>query len=150
MPSKNFFFTLLSAVIVLDQVTKAFFVQFFNNKSIILLPNILSLQTVENSGIAFSISLPPIILKWLTVVLIIAIFYYFFTQEKHAKEKLTQIAYAGILGGAISNGIERIFFGKVIDFINLRHFAVFNVGDIAISLGVIILFYVYYYDGRKI
>ena len=59
------------------------------------------------------------------------------------KDKITLIALCFILGGAIGNLIDRILLGQVIDFILVyyRHnyFPVFNVADIAISLGAFLL-----------
>jgi len=55
-----------------------------------------------------------------------------------------QIALAMILGGALGNIVDRVQFGYVVDFLDLhfgswRPFYVFNVGDAAISIGVVIL-----------
>lgn len=55
-----------------------------------------------------------------------------------------QLALAMILGGALGNIVDRVQFGYVVDFLDLhfgtfRPFYVFNVGDAAISIGVVIL-----------
>ena len=55
-----------------------------------------------------------------------------------------QVALAMILGGALGNIVDRVQFGYVVDFLDLhfgswRPFYVFNVGDAAISIGVVIL-----------
>jgi len=71
------------------------------------------------------------------------------------KEKWTAISLSLILGGAIGNLINRVLYGRVIDFIDiyadwnvfflskwhdgLHHFATFNVADIAINIGAVIL-----------
>jgi signal peptidase II len=60
------------------------------------------------------------------------------------KNRLDQIALGMVLGGALGNILDRVRFGYVIDFADLhfgdfRPFLVFNVGDAAISIGVVIL-----------
>ena len=44
-----------------------------------------------------------------------------------------------ILGGTIGNGVDRIVYGFVTDFINVHFWPVFNVADSAISIGVVLL-----------
>lgn len=48
-----------------------------------------------------------------------------------------------ILTGGFLNAIERTLFGSVTDFIAVRYFAVFNIADVAITIGVILLFYTF-------
>ena len=59
--------------------------------------------------------------------------------------RLLDLGYGLTLGGAIGNGLERVFLGQVTDFISLRYFAIFNVADIAISVGILCILYVYLY-----
>ena len=61
------------------------------------------------------------------------------------------LSYSFILGGTIGNGIDRIFKGYVIDFINLNfiNFPVFNIADISINIGFIILLYNIFKNNRK-
>ena len=49
---------------------------------------------------------------------------------------LNQIAYGFLVGGAISNLVDRIRFGYVIDFIDFRIWPVFNIADTFITIGV--------------
>ncbi len=48
-----------------------------------------------------------------------------------------------ILAGGFLNAIERTLFGSVTDFITVKYFAVFNIADIAITCGVIVLVYTF-------
>ena len=52
-------------------------------------------------------------------------------------------SYSFLLGGTIGNGFDRIFSGFVIDFINLNYinFPVFNIADISINIGFLLLIY---------
>lgn len=134
-----YFYIPLIIWILLDWFTKQSALVFLQEK-IPLLGDILYLQYIENTGIAFSIQLPY--LKVLTLVLIIGIFYYYYQYEKKQKNKLLDIAFWCILSGAIWNGIERVLNGYVIDMIGVQHFAVFNLADVFINIWV--LMYLYY------
>jgi len=89
---------------------------------------------VHNTGIAFSLPIEGIILKALTIILIIIIGVYFLKYEKLRDNIYTQVAYTLILSGAIGNGIERVYFGAVTDFIAIKYFAILNFADIFISV----------------
>lgn len=92
-----------------------------------------------NTGMAFSIQIPFFILVVFTIILLGGIVYFI---SKHS-EKLTnktQIALALILGGGLGNLIDRMYLGHVIDFISIWIYPTFNIADVFISAGVIILF----------
>ena len=60
------------------------------------------------------------------------------------KNRLDQVALGMVLGGALGNILDRVRFGYVVDFADLhfgewRPFLIFNVGDAAISIAVVIL-----------
>ena len=63
--------------------------------------------------------------------------------KKNSLKSIEIYSYNFILGGTIGNGIDRIFKGFVIDFINLNfiNFPVFNIADISINIGFIFLLY---------
>lgn len=103
-----------------------------------LVGDFLYLKYTENIWIAFSIPLTWIILKILTVIIIWIIFWYYFTKDKKEKDILIDISYVLILSWAIWNWYERIFNGKVIDFVWVKYFSIFNLADVFISLWVII------------
>lgn len=94
------------------------------------------LKYVENPWIAFSIPLTWIILKIITIVFIIAIFYYYFTEEKKKNNYLVDTSFAFILWWAIGNWYERVFNWKVIDFLWVKYFSVFNLADVFITIWV--------------
>jgi signal peptidase II len=52
---------------------------------------------------------------------------------KAASERL---AWALVLSGALGNGLDRLLCGPVIDFVDLHHWPVFDVADIAVSVGI--------------
>ena len=62
---------------------------------------------------------------------------------KNTSNKLEIYSYSFILGGTIGNGLDRIMKGFVVDFININiiNFPVFNIADISINIGFILLLY---------
>jgi len=130
-------------LLLLDFFTK-FWAENILGREIHIIPNILSLQYVQNTGIAFSIPLSWIILKIITVILIFTIFWYYWTEEKKKKSQLLDFSYALIITWAIGNGWERVFNGYVVDMISLEYFAVFNLADSYICIGAIGIIYYYY------
>lgn len=106
--------------------------------------NLFNIQFVWNSGISFSAfnGVMPVIISCVTSVIIAYLLYYLF---KRANE-YECLPIAMIIGGAIGNLVDRIRFGAVADFIQwhiggLWTFpAIFNVGDVFITFGVILYF----------
>lgn len=129
------FYLLVVFLVIIDLVSKKF--AFLNlRENINLIWDFFYLKYVENTWIAFSIWLEWIILKIVTIVLISLIFYYYFTEEKKKNKPIVDISFAMILGWALWNWYERVFNWKVIDFIGVKYFAVFNLADVFISLWV--------------
>ena len=133
------FLYLSIAVILLDQFTKylmLFNYKLFVNKDFLLF----KLEFVKNYGAAFNIlSGSRIFLSIISIIFSIIIINLIFRKDT---TNITDLySYSFLLGGTIGNGIDRIFNGYVIDFIKLKfiNFPVFNIADISINLGIIIL-----------
>ena len=58
---------------------------------------------------------------------------------KRPKSPLLILALSLVLSGAVSNLIDRLFYGYVLDFIDLRFWPVFNIADSAITIGVLLM-----------
>ena len=92
-----------------------------------------------NQNIAFSLTIPFYILYPLLFLLLI---FLFFTCLKYYKEKSVLIwPWSLILLGAFSNILDRLYYQAVIDFIVLPYFTVFNLSDLYIFFGVLILIF---------
>lgn len=141
------FYILTIFLVFLDLFTKYIAKIQFQLSSNILW-DFLYFKYVENIWIAFSIWITWILLKVITIVLIIWIFYYYFSEEKKKNIKLVDLAFAFVLGWAIGNWYERIFNGKVIDFIWVKYFSVFNLADVFITLWVM-LYIIYLFISNK-
>lgn len=111
-------FLIALVIVIIDQASKLFA---RNN-----------LEYVKNTGASFGI------LKGQTsLIILITIFVIFLIIYYSRKEYI--IAFPFILGGALGNLIDRVLYGHVIDFINLRFIPTFNVADIANTIGGILL-----------
>jgi signal peptidase II len=130
---------LLTAVVVLliDQATKWLaFREVEVGESINFLPGV-SLSRVENTGIAFGAFSDRPLLVYLLMGTALAILVGFYLR--HRARSGLWLATGMLLGGAFGNAIDRISLGYVRDFLSLPHFPSFNVADMAITFGVIIL-----------
>ena len=141
--------TWISAVVVLlDQITKI-----IAHKSLtlyapkIIIPDYFNISLAYNEGAAFSfLASAGGWQRWffviLTVVVSVLVIYWIKNLKEH--EKTAAVGFALILGGAIGNLIDRLYLGKVIDFIqvhyqNIYYWPTFNIADSAITLGAAIL-----------
>lgn len=124
---------LISGLVALDQITK--YEATFLEKTIPI-TSFFRLETVKNTGIAFSIPVSPFIIIPLSVLMIL----FLLKLIKNPKtQKLEKIALGLILSGALGNLIDRIVRNHVIDFFSFWNFPIFNLADSFISIGILIL-----------
>lgn len=129
-------------ILIIDQVSKSLIEIFFNlNKSVLVIEDFFYITVVHNTGGAWSIfsnhSYLFIIASIVAIVLLIKFMFGF-------KDNLrNNIAFASLFGGIFSNLADRIFLGYVRDFLDFKIFGydypIFNVADMAIVVGVILL-----------
>ena len=136
------YFILFSTVILLiDQFTK--YLISLNYRSLINKELIFfSIKYVKNYGAAFNLfEGNRFFLSLVSIIITLCLIYLIINQKNISKEDL--LSYSFILGGTIGNGIDRLSNGYVIDFIDLNFidFPVFNIADISINIGFIILIY---------
>jgi signal peptidase II len=136
----------LATVVGLDQWSKHVASIHLSDASFELIPGVFSLSLAHNTGIAFSFPLEGSLLSGVTIALILLIIGYYWRHARRHPSLWIHAGYGLLLGGALANAYDRIFLGAVIDFLSLRHFAVFNVADMAISLGVLILLIFAYHE----
>src|SRR6185503_18660402 len=111
---------------------------------LVLLP-IFNFTYTENNGISLGLlNATTAIGRWMLVGLTSAIAVAVAVWIGREKHRLDQMALGLVLGGALGNILDRVRHGYVVDFADLhfgdfRPFLVFNVGDAAISIGVVIL-----------
>ena len=146
--TKLYFLSLSIFIVLIDQFTK--YLMFYNKKLFINKDFILfKLDFVKNYGAAFNIlSGSRIFLSLISIIFSILIIYLIF--RKNTLNSFDLYSYSFILGGTIGNGIDRIYKGFVVDFINLNiiNFPVFNIADISINIGFIFLLYNIFKNNR--
>lgn len=124
-------------VVAIDQWTKWLaFNSIQPGETVNAIPGVSFGQT-RNEGIAFGFfaGKPWLVFGLMALALGVLLFFY----GRHRGRPGLWLATGLLLGGAIGNAIDRIALGYVRDFIELPHFPSFNVADIAITLGVVIL-----------
>lgn len=125
-------------IVSLDQISKALI---FGTEARSIIGNMLWFQSEKNTGAAFSMLSGNNIFFIIFSSVLCVIFIYLLFSKKIFVSRLEKISIAIILGGAVSNLIDRILFTYVRDFIYLKfiNFAVFNIADMAITVGAILL-----------
>ncbi len=134
-------FTAAGVAYVLDRCSKVWAERTLPDAPIDVIPGVLTLRFTTNSGGAFSIGgSAPWIFATATIVVSIIIVV---TAFRH-RSTLTAVALGLILGGALGNLTDRIvrgpgFSGRVVDFVDLHVWPIFNVADSAIVVGAVLL-----------
>jgi signal peptidase II len=141
MRIRNYYFWLVAIVsLVLDIVSKqAISKNLQVMQTIPLIPNVFHFTYLRNSGAAFSWFQGHEWLRWLSLVVSLVLVVIGLVNS--FTNIWEQLGFGLILAGAAGNGIDRLFYGSVVDFIDIRliNFAVFNWADISINLGIICL-----------
>ena len=145
--TKLYFVTLSFFIVLVDQFTK--YLMFYNKKFINKDYILFKLDFVKNYGAAFNIfSGSRVFLSLISIFFSILLIYLIF--RKNTLNSFDLYSYSFILGGTIGNGIDRIYRGFVVDFINLNiiNFPVFNIADISINIGFIFLLFNFFKNNR--
>ena len=143
-PQRRQLGTLLLAALtlLLDQVSKAWALDHLASGSIRpLLPGLLQLQRISNSGAAFSLFTgAPIQLGLVSALVSLGLLVWILWRPPVGL--WSGLALGLLLGGALGNGIDRWRYGAVVDFLELVpiHFPIFNLADVAINLAVACFF----------
>ena len=144
------FWIIVLIVIALDRLSK---IAVLNNmrlgQFIELGETGLGLRYVQNTGAAFSfMSGKTGFLIFFTALLMAALCAYYF-KYRSSMSRLETVFLAMILGGGLGNFIDRLMFGYVVDFLDIRVIPIFNVADICITCGCI-LFAVFAFMGDSV
>jgi len=100
-----------------------------------LIPNLLLFNLTKNYFISFSLPLSgPILNIFIVLLIILLAIYLIFLIIKEKDRKLEIILLLFIFFGALSNLIDRLSLGFVVDYLELRYFTVFNLADVMIVI----------------
>ncbi len=135
-------FGLATLTLFIDQVTKIIMnILMQSGDKIPIIKNFFALELIENYGAAWSVFNYKV--ELLIVASIIALFIVYRYMYSFKKNKRNNLAFGILLGGIFGNLIDRIFLGYVRDFLSFQffsyHYPIFNVADIAIVVGVLLL-----------
>jgi len=148
--NKKFFLSILTILFcfILDRISKIYVIKFFvNNKDIesYYVSSNLNIIFLWNKGIAFGLlQLENVVYHLISFLIFIIILFIFYLIIKAEKEYET-IFLSCINGGALGNFFDRIYYQSVPDFIDFHinnyHWFTFNVADVFITFGIIMLLF---------
>ena len=145
------FWVVVILVVLLDQSTKAAAIEVLKNGRVTLIPGIIDLVHVENTGAAFSIGEGGGVIFILVAVAFLLGSSFFVWHEKELP--LTVVMAVGMIaGGGLGNMIDRLMNGSVTDFLCtvFMKFPVFNVADMCVTVGVVFAVVGYWiWDNRR-
>ena len=147
----KFFYLFILFAVFVDQVSKYFIIEYFNiypelliNDFLYEVNQYLNIVIVWNKGFAFGLFQNNIFsVNILYIFLIGSVILVLIIYANKLNQKYYFLIFGLIIGGALGNLIDRILYGAVVDFIDLHymnlHWYVFNIADICISIGCILL-----------
>lgn len=129
----------ISAVVIfiLDRLVKYWAMNRLPEEGIFIFEKFggVGLQFSKNPGIAFGIPLPQVLVYLLFIFCFLALMY-LIIQSYKKKNQVLFLTLSIILLGALSNLIDRMVYGYVVDYINILIWPVFNIADVMIVGGV--------------
>jgi signal peptidase II len=149
------------SVVTIDQVTKFFVKKLMNLRdSIDILSDFFQFTYIENPGMAFGLQLEnKILFTALSIGAAIVVFIYLYRMRNEKMMLVAALSF--IMGGAIGNLIDRLIYGRVVDFLDFEFFdiaipqfnflfidfpgfvltrwPIFNIADSSVTLGMIII-----------
>ncbi|HHT20296.1 MAG TPA: signal peptidase II [Tissierellia bacterium] len=136
---------MILGIILLDRLSKSWAMESLRTVDTIpLWPDVFHLSYRTNTGAAFSIFREHTeILAVLSFVLSAGLIWYLIRSRRQEPFNLSHVGLSFIIGGAIGNGIDRLVYRYVVDMFDFRliNFAVFNVADSFITVGVSLIIF---------
>src|SRR3989344_546730 len=134
-------------IILIDRVTKIFILKLDEGMSIPIIENFFHISFIYNTGAGFgTFQNSAFFLTIFSIVILIGAIYYFFKT----KNRLLRIMISVLIAGIVGNLTDRLLYGKVIDFIDLRIWPIFNIADMAITLGILSIIAYLWVNDRKL
>ncbi len=130
-------FAVVAMVVGLDQLAKYLVVYYMSaGQTVTVIPRLFYLTYIRNPGAAFGL-LPYRTFFFIAITVIVMVFMVIYYRALPKSLYIMRLGLALQLGGALGNLIDRLRYGQVIDFIDLKFFPpVFNLADSAIVIGV--------------
>ena len=135
-------FFLIILVFFLDRYSKTFMLSNLN-ENLIYINDFINFDLIWNTGIGFGFLSSSSSLIYNTISVIVGIIVIALIYISLKSDKFDKTAFSLIIGGALGNFYDRIFFNAVPDFIDIHygnfHWFTFNIADFFITIGVICL-----------
>lgn len=131
----------VTVLVLLEQLTKIVILMNREKLPITVINNVFMLSYVENSGVAFGIKVGSIWSFIVINIVILGIIIKFMYSQLQELNNKTIILLSLVLAGGISNLVDRVFRGYVVDFLDITpiiNFPVFNFADIMIVVAVFV------------
>lgn len=130
------FFFLMLVLFIIDRLAKYLAILKLPEAGVFVLKNF-NFKLFYNPNLAFSLPLSNLLAIILTIIIVILLIYHLIRTAKTST--LGFFALSLILIGAVSNLIDRLRFGAVVDFLNFSFWPAFNLADVYIIAGALIL-----------
>ena len=135
---------IVGVLVAVDQFTKVLAYNYLSNtpSGVSVINGVFSLYYTPNTGISLSLLAgKTVLIIAITSVILLLLIYALIRTPKLNYYMPFSVVLSVIIAGAVGNLIDRIFRGFVIDFISLDiiHFPIFNVADICVTVGLVIL-----------
>lgn len=127
--------SIVAIIIVIDQVLKIWMQQV---GEITILRGILNFKVMQNTSAAYGIGSNSTIMYVMTNLVILGVIFKFITTQNEFVDKKLKVFLSFILAGGISNVIDKIIKGYVIEFIDFKqviNLPVFNLADLFVLIG---------------
>ena len=147
--TKNKILVILSIIlIIIDQLSKLLIMAYVKAP---IGNDYFKIEVVSNTGIAFGFNNASNITNILLSLIVIVLIIRFIKVQNERIDNKTMVVLSLMISGGISNVIDRLIRGGVIDFIKIMHFPIFNIADIFIVVGwVLLVVFILLYSSKKI
>jgi len=135
---RRWFFATAVLTLLVDQLSKALVRAYIPlGASIPIVPNAIYLTHTQNPGAAFGL-FPNTTMLLIIVALLVSTILLWLGRQGFDRRRVA-IAMGMMLGGALGNLLDRVRFGAVTDFIDLKVWPIFNFADTALTVGALLL-----------
>ena len=140
-----FFAAIALAVIIADQLTKLWIKTHLQLGEVLWNAGLFRIIRVQNTGAAFGIfpghTTALIVIDFIGIFVLLWLVLFLRNRWPFIDRMPVRVGIGLILGGTIGNLIDRLYVGQVTDFIDFKIWPVWNVSDMAVTIGVIVLAY---------
>lgn len=123
------------AIVLIDQITKLLVI---NKGEMTIIPKVLNFKVSQNTNAAYGIGANSTVMYILTNLVILSVIFKFITTQNEYVDRKFKVFLSFILAGGITNVIDRMFRGYVVEFIDFKQFInipVFNIADLFVIIG---------------